>query len=178
MWREGEAVRDRFESAQTFSEFLASAVENRELWEEVYRRARVPEAITGRAMVLRGAWRFLVLLEDWCVDAASSIPYLVRLVDAVPVFELRLLTRDDNPDLMDTHLTGGSRSMPVVIILNEDWQEVGWWGPRPAPLQDWFLRELKPLPKPARARKIRGWYARDQGETTLGEILSRIPVLV
>jgi hypothetical protein len=168
-------VRDRFERAQTFSEFLASAVENRELWAEIYRRAQVSEAVIDRAVGLRGPWRFLVLLEDWCVDAASSIPYLARLVETVPSFELRLLSRDDNPDLMDAHLTGGSRSMPVVIILNEDWQEVAWWGPRPVSLQEWFLRELKPLPKPERTRRIRGWYAQDRGETTLGEILSRIP---
>ena len=55
---------------------------------------------------------------------------------------------------------------------------MAWWGPRPQPLQELFLREIKHLPKEERFPKIRAWFARDRGRTTLKEILSRIPVSV
>jgi hypothetical protein len=77
---------------------------------------------------------------------------------------------------MDSHLTNGTRSIPVVMILDDDFHEVAWWGPRPQPLQELFLREIKPLPPEERYPKVRAWFARDRGETTLKEILARIPV--
>ena len=91
-----------------------------------------------------GPWT--VLAEGWCGDGANSIPYLARLVEALPGIEMRILFRDQNPDLMDEHLTGETRGIPVVMILDGDFREVVWWGPRPAPLQE--ILSLIPGPIP------------------------------
>ncbi len=73
---------------------------------------------------------------------------------------------------MDAHLTGTSRSIPVVIVLDDQFQERGWWGPRPTVLQQWVLGEGHSLEKDARYREIRTWYARDKGRTTLEGVLA------
>ena len=171
-------MRERYQEAPTFQEFLAQVREKRELWEQIYSRARVGEDLLDRAREIPGTWRLLALAEDWCGDGASTLPYLARLVEALPNLELRVLARDENPDLMETHLTGGTRSIPVVLILDEEFREVGWWGPRPSALQDLFLREIKPLPKEERLSRLRAWYARDRGRSMLEEVLDRIPVVV
>ena len=51
--------------------------------------------------------------------------------DAVPGLELRMLRRDQHPEVMDRYLTNGSRSIPIVIVLDEEFRELGHWGPRP-----------------------------------------------
>jgi hypothetical protein len=73
---------------------------------------------------------------------------------------------------MDTHLTNGSRSIPVVMVLDEHYEERGWWGPRPRELQEWVLSEGLRLPVDERYRRVRSWYARDQGRTTLEEMVT------
>jgi hypothetical protein len=171
-------MRERFEEALSFQEFLASIQDHTHPWREFYHRARVPNDLLERARELQGRWYFLVLSEDWCGDGANSLPYLARLVEATPNLDLRILSRDDNPDLMDTHLTGEARAIPVVMVLDEEFQEVGWWGPRPAPLHEIFLREIRPLPKADRYPLLRAWYAKDRGRTVLEEILSGIPLSV
>ena len=171
-------MKDRFQKAETFSDFLETVQVHQDLWRQLYERARLPQEAKETAEFLPGRWHFLVLAEDWCGDAVSVLPYLARLEEEFPHFDLRILSREENPDLMDSHLTNGSRSIPVVMILDEEFQEVGWWGPRPQPLQDLFLREIKFLPKERRFSKLRAWFARDRGRTTLREILSRIPVAV
>ena len=40
---------------------------------------------------------------------------------------------------MDQYLTNGSRSIPIVIVLDDDFRELGHWGPRPAELQAWVM---------------------------------------
>ena len=168
-------MEDRFRRAQTFEEFLRGAQESGHPWREFYDRARVPEAFLLRGRGLKASWHLLALAEGWCGDGANSLPPLARLAEAAPGLELRVLPRDENPDLMDGPRTDGNRSIPVVMVLDEDFREVGWWGPRPAPLQEIFLREIRQLPQPERYPRLRAWYAKDGGRTVLEEIFALIP---
>jgi hypothetical protein len=95
-------------------------------------------------------------------------------VEALPKVRFRVVPRDESPDLMDAHLTDGNRAIPVVLVLDRDFREVAWWGPRPEPLQELFRRELRKLPKGERYPRLRAWYARDRGRTALEEILEKI----
>lgn len=171
-------MKERYQKAETFPEFLASVQSHVDLWRHLSERARLPAETEEAIRTIKGTWRFLVLAEDWCGDAVHVLPFLARLEEVSPSFELRILSRDENPDLMDAHLTNGSRSIPVVMILDEGYEEVGWWGPRPVPLQELFHSEIKHLPKEERFPRIRAWFARDRGTTTMKEILSRIPIVV
>jgi hypothetical protein len=168
-------LKDRFEKGLTFAEFAAAAKANTDLWSKIYEHAEVAPDIIARAAALGGPWHLLVLAEDWCGDAVNTIPPLARLTEKAPNITLRILARDQNLDLMDAHLTNGkSRSIPVVIFLDANYEERGWWGPRPESLQHWALNEGVALPKEERYKALRTWYARDRGHTTLDEILSDI----
>lgn len=165
----------RFHSAPTFEEYLESVERNRDLWHEVFERARLPEDVVTAARRLPGGWHLVALAEDWCGDAVNTLPVIARLA-AEAGWDLRVLSRDANPDLMDAHLTNGrSRSIPVVIVYDADFHEVGWWGPRPAEIQQWVLGEGLAMPSPERYKIVRRWYARDRGETTLRELLDLFP---
>lgn len=165
-------MRDRYEGAQSFPEFLEGVEKNRDFWHSMTRRARVPEEYVERVRALPGRWHLLVLLEDWCGDAINTVPLIAALAEASPNLDLRVLGRDANPDLMDAHLSNGSRAIPVVMILDDGYREHGWWGSRPSELQEWVLSEGLQLPPEERYAKIRRWYARDGGRSTLEEIVS------
>ena len=126
---------------------------------------------SARLDAVAGRWYFLVMVEDWCGDAVNTVPLLARLAELVPSFDLRIVGRDASPDLMDAHLTAGTRSIPVVMALDGSFSECGWWGPRPTELQEWVVAEGVQLEKAERYRKVRTWYARDRGRTTLDEVL-------
>jgi hypothetical protein len=166
------SLRDRFLAAPDFESMLASARKNVELWSAVWRRAQVGDEFLRRVAAVGGAWHLLALSEDWCGDAVNTLPVVARLAELSPNLDLRVLGRDANPDLMDAHLTGRSRSIPVVILLDEAFRERGWWGPRPTVLQRWVSGQGQLLEKSARYREARTWYARDRGRTTLEEVAS------
>ena len=157
--------------ALTYQRFVAESEQHRGLWEGIYRLTRVPEW-AFRAVPPGTRRRLLVIAEDWCGDASSTIPMLARFVDEVPGMELRLLRRDEHPEVMDRYLTNGARSIPIVIALDEGFRELGHWGPRPAELQAWVARNRPLVPKAELYPQVRKWYARDRGETTLREVLA------
>ena len=153
---------------------MARPITNHELWVAITYRVTIPLEISARVEALGGHWRLLVLSEDWCGDAVNIVPVVAKLADSVSNMDLRILARDENLDIMDTHLTGTSRSIPIVILLNKKFAECGWWGPRPSALQKWVTEKGMPLPKDERYREIRTFYARDRGLTTMEEIVSML----
>jgi hypothetical protein len=159
-----------WEQALTYEAFVAAGEQHRNLWEGIYRLMRVPDW-AFQAVPPGTRRRLLVIAEDWCGDASSTVPILARFADTVPGMELRVLRRDEHPELMDRYLTNGSRSIPIVIALDESFRELGHWGPRPTTLQAWVLEQRPVVPKAELYPQIRTWYARDRGETTLREVL-------
>ncbi len=162
---------ERFAQGQDFHSFVASAQKNADLWSAVYRTAVVPEGAVERAARIPGRWHLIALAEDWCGDAVNTLPVLAKLAEQSPNLDLTILGRDANPDLMDAHLSGTARAIPVIIVLDDQLVEHGWWGSRPRELQQWFLTEGVKLEKTERYRLIRTWYARDRGRAIVDEVL-------
>jgi hypothetical protein len=163
-----------FDGGRTFREYLADVMANPDLWQAVTARVRLSADAIGGVRAVPGRWRVLALAEDWCGDAVNILPVVAHLVDAAPDVELRIVGRDEYPGLMDRHLTNGSRSIPVFILLDEAGEPRGWWGPRPAALQAWFEAGGRQLPKEERYLELRRWYARDRGASIAREVTDLI----
>lgn len=162
--------RTLWDKALPYHEFVAASTEHRGLWEGVHRIAVLP-GWTRPLDASAEPRRLLVIAEDWCGDASNTVPILAKLAETVPGLELRVLRRDEYPDVMDQYLTDGSRSIPIVIALGEDFRELGHWGPRPQALQDWVMANKRSIAKADLYPRVRRWYARDRGESTIREVL-------
>ncbi|NVK26841.1 MAG: thioredoxin family protein [Flavobacteriia bacterium] len=118
---------------------------------------------------------WLVLTEGWCGDASQILPTLSKLEEASENISMRLILRDENPDIMDEFTTNGTRSIPKIIRLNSDFTEVlGSWGPRPKAMQalvdEW--KKTPEVPKSEMYAKVHGAYAKDRGKQTIAEIVN------
>jgi hypothetical protein len=163
----------RYDQAPRFAAYLGSVQKHAELWQTLYRSAVIPVDSAQRLRRSAQSLRFLVLSEDWCSDCFSTVPIIARLADAASV-DLRVLSRDANLDLMDATLSSGTRSIPVIMVLDHGLAVRSWWGPRPAVLQRWYRNEAAHLPNEERSRKKRAWYARDRGRTAASEVLETV----
>lgn len=167
-------TKARYCEGETFAEFLAHPIENHDMWLAIYKHLSIPIEISARVEALGGHWHLLVLNEDWCGDSVNIVPIIAKLTESVSNMDMRILARDENLDIMDTHLTGKSRSIPIVILLNQKYEECGWWGPRPRELQKWVIEKGLALPKEERYKEVRTFYARDHGLTTMREIVEML----
>ena len=87
-------------------------------------------------------WTWLIITEPWCGDAAQCVPALEKLALCSPDIQTKYILRDENLEVMDTYLTNGGRSIPKLICLDEQLQEVFTWGPRPDVIQA-VMNDLK-----------------------------------
>jgi hypothetical protein len=173
------AMRERFLGAETLDELAAGPIASADMWRTLIARhhaASAAEDIVSRAVGIGGTWHLLALIEDWCGDAFNTVPTLGALAGAAPGIDLRVLRRDQHLDLMDLHLSPtGGRAIPVVIVLDDQFVERGWWGSRPSELQRWLSTpEALAMEKADRYKATRLWYVRDRGHSTQSEVLDVI----
>ena len=164
-------LRAVWEGGIPYKRFLEEAEKNANLWQNVYRMSEIPDWAREGACERGQNIRLLVLVEDLCGDASNTVPILARLGDEAECLEMRVIKRDENPELMDRYLTNGSRSIPIVIAVDNEFNERGHWGPRPRELQQWVMDNKDSMPKTELYPEVRRWYAKDKGETTLKEVL-------
>jgi thiol-disulfide isomerase/thioredoxin len=70
--------------------------------------------------------------EDWCTDVIQFLPVVAKLAQDVPGVTLKVFKRDDNHDLIDQYLKDGEfRSIPVFVLYDENWNELGHFIERP-----------------------------------------------
>jgi hypothetical protein len=117
---------------------------------------------------------WVVLTEGWCGDAAQNLPAIVKMAEFSPQIQLHLFLRDNHLPMIDAYLTNGGRSIPKLICLNEDLQELGTWGPRPAPVQTQVMEFMKQpnVDKMAFVEQIHKWYATDKQQTLQQEFIT------
>ncbi|MHC4473610.1 MAG: thioredoxin family protein [Planctomycetota bacterium] len=166
-----------WEAGVAWETYLAGVEKHRDLWHHHYSQAELPENARARLGDLPGPRRVLVLSEDWCGDAARSVPWIVRAAEAAPGVSLRLIDIAGQDELMLRHLSKGARAIPVAIVQDEGGRELGWWGPRPAALQAMLRQKLADEGPPGSGEfgkfyaPIMGWYKKDGGRTILDEFL-------
>jgi hypothetical protein len=116
---------------------------------------------------LKQDYIMLVITEGWCGDAAQLVPMFHHMAVASPRLSLRLVLRDEHPELMDQFLTNGGRSIPKLILLDAKTHAVlADWGPRPFIPQKMVMEYTQQAaPKPDFAtfqQEIHAWYARNK----------------
>ncbi len=160
-----------WDEAIPYDEFVESVEKNESLWKGVYRTARIPDWAYELACQRGPGVRLLAIVEDWCGDASNTVPVLARLGDEARCLELKVVLRDEHPEVIDQFLTNGARSIPIVIALDQEFRTLGHWGPRPKEIQEWVIENKDKIPSKERNPTVRKLYARDRGVTTLKEVL-------
>jgi hypothetical protein len=116
---------------------------------------------------------WLVISEGWCGDAAQILPIIKLMSEASKNIDLKLVFRDENEELINLFLTNGAKSIPKLLILDENANLINHWGPRPEGAKN-IIIEYKAkngiVDEPAKIA-LQKWYLDDKGISTMKEIV-------
>lgn len=118
---------------------------------------------------------WMVITESWCGDSAQNLPYIAAMASQNPLIDLKILSRDSNPGIMDEFLTNGTRSIPILAAFNSAGDELFRWGPRPKAAVELIKQwKSKGLEKSEWVEKLHLWYARNKGAEIEKEFIGLI----
>jgi len=118
---------------------------------------------------------WLVVVETWCADGAQVLPVINKMAELNKGIDLKIVLRDENETLMDQFLTNGARSIPKLIMIDNQTQEViGTYGPRPSTVvkivEDFKQHHGKITPE--FKEDLQRWYNKDKGQTIMEDLMN------
>jgi len=138
---------------------------------------KVQPALAAAAAGLQGQYIWLLITEGWCGDAAQIVPVVEAVAQASQGhLTTRYVLRDEHPALIDQYLTGTSRAIPKLVVLDAGTlAEITHWGPRPVPARELVQRlKAEGMPHDDFIRELHTWYAHDRTQTTQNELLALV----
>lgn len=128
---------------------------------------------------LKNNFSFLVISEGWCGDAAQILPVLNKIAESSNKIDLKIVFRDENEALMNNFLTNGSKSIPIIIIVDSNNQVVSSWGPRPSIATKMVMdyKEKNGALDDVFKKDLQLWYNKDKGLNTQTEIIGLLQAM-
>jgi hypothetical protein len=127
---------ERFHAGQTYAavrdRIIAGGGIMQELMEKGERAANEATLDLSAFTALPEPLNVVALSEDWCGDCTDNLPIVNRIAVETGKLEFRIISRDDNLDLMDRYLKYGRfQSIPVIIFMDRELNEIGHLKERP-----------------------------------------------
>lgn len=135
---------------------------------------KVSEADKNKIKELDRNITWLALTESWCGDAAHVIPVFNKLATFNDRLDVKIVLRDENPDLMDAFLTHGNKSIPKLIMIDTDSKEVlNTFGPRPSEATNAVNKYKAEHGKltPEFKEDLQHWYNKDKGQNIIKDVV-------
>ncbi len=171
-----EAYRENFQKEMDSddSPYAQYLPQNWQRQSRLDRKLKLTEELVTALENLQYTQHWLVITEHWCGDASQINPIIAKAAEAnSDKIKLRFIYRDQNLELMDAHLTDGrSRSIPILLQLDEQYQLLSTYGPRPS--------EAQKLVKSILAQKgdynipLHTWYAKDKQKSIQADLIAML----
>ncbi len=117
---------------------------------------------------------WLLITEGWCGDAAQIAPVINKMSIESDKVDLKVVLRDENENLMNQFLTNGSKSIPKLVVLNEENEVISSWGPRPS-IATKMVTDYKEKHGGLDAdfkRDLQVWYNKNKGENIQEDVVA------
>lgn len=155
-------------------DLLQYSILNDKRMDRLDKKIALSEETANSLHQLNKKYTFLVISEGWCGDAAQILPILNKVAEGSKHIDLKIVLRDENEELMNNFLTNGGKSIPKVIILDEEKNVINSWGPRPLVATKMVIdyKEKHGVLDDNFKKDLQIWYNKDKGKSTQEDIIT------
>ncbi len=115
----------KFNLGMTSREYIDQIKVNKDPFLDIYRAIEVPSQVQAFFNGLTEPLRMAVFTADWCGDALSTTPALLRLAEGADRLSVRVFNRDQELELTNTFLPENrAGTVPVFVVLDSSMGEV------------------------------------------------------
>jgi hypothetical protein len=134
---------------------------------------KITDEVLAQINKIEAKVTWLVIAEGWCGDAAQILPIIYKMAELSENIDLKIVLRDENEALMNDFLTNGGKAIPKLIVLDEENNVIGDFGPRPEAARK-LIADYKAangvIDEPIKI-ELQKWYLHDKGISTQNEIM-------
>ena len=117
--------RDKFEQGMTTQEYIDYIKVNKQPFIDIYDGVEVPQETRAFFDGLAEPLNLAVFTSDWCGDAMSTTPAILKLADATDKLNLQVFSRDDELEITNSFLPENrAGTVPVFVTFDAEMGEI------------------------------------------------------
>ena len=117
--------QDKFEQGMTTQEYIDYIKVNKQPFVDIYNSVEIPAETRSFFDELAEPLNLAVFTSDWCGDALSTTPAILRLADSTDKLRLQVFSRDDELELTNSFLPDHrAGTVPVFVTFDAEMGEV------------------------------------------------------
>ena len=118
-------TEQKFNQGMTPQEYIDQIKVNKQPILDIYNTIKIPAKAKSLFDGLSEPLRLAVFTADWCGDAVSTTPVILRLAESTPGLTVQVFNRDDELDLTNSFLPENrAGTVPVFVVLDSSMGEV------------------------------------------------------
>ena len=116
---------EKFDQGMTPQEYIDQIKVNKQPFIDVYEAVEIPADTQSMFDGLAQPLKLAVFTADWCGDAVSTTPAIIRLAENTDKLSVKVFNRDEELALTDSFLPENrAGTVPVFVVLDPAMQEV------------------------------------------------------
>ena len=119
--QETQLTQEKFDQGMTTQQYIDQIKVNKDPFVSIYEAVQVPADSLSLFNGLSEPLKLAVFTADWCGDAMSTTPVILKLADSIPNISLQVFNRDDELELSNSllpeHRAG---TVPIFVVMDQD----------------------------------------------------------
>ena len=118
-------TQEKFDQGMTTQQYIDQIKVNKDPFVAIYETLQVPAESLSLFNGLSEPLKLAVFTADWCGDAMSTTPVILKLADSTPNLSVQVFNRDDELELSNSllpeHRAG---TVPIFVVMDQDMNQV------------------------------------------------------
>ena len=119
--QETQLTQEKFDQGMTTQQYIDQIKVNKDPFVSIYEAVQVPADSLSLFNGLSEPLKLAIFTADWCGDAMSTTPVILKLADSIPNISLQVFNRDDELELSNSllpeHRAG---TVPIFVVMDQD----------------------------------------------------------
>ena len=118
-------TKQKFDQGMTPQEYIDQIKVNKQPFLDIYNALDVPAKAKSLFDGLDSPLNLAVFTADWCGDAVSTTPVILRLAQATPGLSVQVFNRDDELEITNSFLPENrAGTVPVFVVMDSSMTEI------------------------------------------------------
>ena len=123
--QESQLTQQKFEQGMTTQQYIDQIKVNKDPFVAIYEAVQIPADSVALFNGLSEPLNLAVFTADWCGDAMSTTPVILKLADSTPNISVQVFNRDDELELSNSllpeHRAG---TVPIFVVMDQDMNQM------------------------------------------------------
>ncbi len=123
--KESQITQQKFEQGMTTQQYIDQIKVNKDPFVAIYEEVQVPADSAALFSGLSEPLNLAVFTADWCGDAMSTTPVILKLADSTPNISVQVFNRDDELELSNSllpeHRAG---TVPIFVVMDQEMNQM------------------------------------------------------